>query len=308
MFPDQFEPYCYFGCDFSSAYRGTLFRFPLRNQSLARKSEISKRVYTVGDVSANIDQLVGQLSNHLLFLRSVRKISIYHLEAGQREPVLMHEAIAEIGEEENINDQNLLRFFDKNEAGAHATNRDAFYSKLMSTPDEKLPMLSYRITIRIQSLTKSLAASGARLSPPGSFSSSSSLSIQPDAGASSSATLSTSARVPLVEVDYLILAGLRGGQAKRLACDSSNRHLKLVPMGAVAACLSKRITSFGSTNADRVQTFPSIDGQVHLFKYLSLNCFLLQNVVYCILLFRLFAFFRYQSRHSYQFIRMRTGS
>jgi sacsin len=36
-FPDQFIPFEFFGCDMSSAYNGTLFRFPLRTGSQARK-------------------------------------------------------------------------------------------------------------------------------------------------------------------------------------------------------------------------------------------------------------------------------
>jgi hypothetical protein len=44
------------------------------------------------------------------------------------------------------------------------------------------------------------------------------------------------------ESTYLIVSGLRGGEAKLMACDEANRHLKLVPMGAVAACVSKFIS------------------------------------------------------------------
>jgi hypothetical protein len=107
MFPDQFEPYCFFGCDFNATFPGTLFRFPLRSPALARRSEISKRVYSVTDVQANIDQLVGQLSNYVMFLRSVRRIAVYRLAEGQRVPVLVHEALAEVAGEEKINDQSL---------------------------------------------------------------------------------------------------------------------------------------------------------------------------------------------------------
>ena len=42
-FPDQFEPFRFFGCDFSDTFPGTLFRFPLRTQGMAKISEISRR-------------------------------------------------------------------------------------------------------------------------------------------------------------------------------------------------------------------------------------------------------------------------
>jgi sacsin len=42
QFPDQFEPYSFFGCTLQERFNGTLFRFPLRTADLARESEISK--------------------------------------------------------------------------------------------------------------------------------------------------------------------------------------------------------------------------------------------------------------------------
>lgn len=41
QFPDQFEPFTFFGCTLRDAFAGTLFRFPLRTAELARESEIS---------------------------------------------------------------------------------------------------------------------------------------------------------------------------------------------------------------------------------------------------------------------------
>jgi hypothetical protein len=42
QFPDQFAPFTFFGCNLRDPFRGTLFRFPLRTEELARESEISK--------------------------------------------------------------------------------------------------------------------------------------------------------------------------------------------------------------------------------------------------------------------------
>ena len=41
--PDQFAPYCAFGCDARSIFSGTLFRFPLRTPALAARSRVSKQ-------------------------------------------------------------------------------------------------------------------------------------------------------------------------------------------------------------------------------------------------------------------------
>ena len=91
-FRHQFEPFQYFGCDFQKPFEGTLFRFPLRTPSLAKKSEISSRSYSVSDVQANLDQLTSQLSHYLLFLRSVKAIEVYHLGQDDTEPKLLHRA------------------------------------------------------------------------------------------------------------------------------------------------------------------------------------------------------------------------
>jgi sacsin len=265
MFPDQFEPYCFFGCDFNATFPGTLFRFPLRSPALARRSEISKRVYSVTDVQANIDQLVGQLSNYVMFLRSVRRIAVYRLAEGQRVPVLVHEALAEVAGEEKINDQSLLQYFNKDpSSSAQSTNRDTFYSKLMQTSDDKLPLFSHRVNVKVISYDTQMLPtmpgrndSGGRTGTEGN---------QPPAVPDSVASVSPPADIPhsTTEVEFLIVSGLRGGQAKRLACDPSNRHLKLVPMGSVAACLSRR-SYHSSSSVVNAQQFPPLNGQTFCF-------------------------------------------
>jgi hypothetical protein len=52
QFPDQFEPFCHhFGCDMTNSFNGTIFRFPLRTDALAAKSEIkSGQPYTPDDI------------------------------------------------------------------------------------------------------------------------------------------------------------------------------------------------------------------------------------------------------------------
>ena len=43
--PDQFLPYCAFGCDMEKEFAGTLFRFPLRTAQQAATSKLSRAAY-----------------------------------------------------------------------------------------------------------------------------------------------------------------------------------------------------------------------------------------------------------------------
>ncbi|KAG6773689.1 hypothetical protein POTOM_021004 [Populus tomentosa] len=45
QFPDQFSPFLHFGCDLQHPFPGTLFRFPLRSSTVARRSLIKKEGY-----------------------------------------------------------------------------------------------------------------------------------------------------------------------------------------------------------------------------------------------------------------------
>ena len=49
QFPDQFNPYCFFGCDLQKSFPGTLFRFPLRSKEGAKASEIKDHAYVIMD-------------------------------------------------------------------------------------------------------------------------------------------------------------------------------------------------------------------------------------------------------------------
>lgn len=46
-FPDQFEGFKVFGCDFKKEFDGTIFRFPLRTVEQASVSRISHRGHSV---------------------------------------------------------------------------------------------------------------------------------------------------------------------------------------------------------------------------------------------------------------------
>lgn len=225
-FPHQFMPFEFFGCDFNNAYDGTLFRFPLRSPALARRSEISKRSYTIADVEANLEQLKGQLANHLIFLRSIKSIEIYKCQEGDKVPTLLHRATSNTRDVQMQNDTSLMQFFRKD--SNTAPSREQFYKKLFSTPDSKLPLMSFKVNVLIETFETEKPSQENAL--------------------------------------YFIVSGFGGGEAKRLACDESMRHLKLVPMGSVAACMSK----IGS-NSLQPKIFPSITGQAFCFLPLPIN-------------------------------------
>ena len=72
--------------------------------------------------------------------------------------------------------------------------------------------------------------------------------------------------VPLLlsqeHVSFFVVSGLRGGQARRMACDESTQHLKLVPFGAVAACVNG--DGIGAQTLS-IAAFPPLAGQAFCF-------------------------------------------
>lgn len=247
-FRDQFEPFHFFGCDVTNKFSGTLFRFPLRTATQARKSEISKRSYTVDDMEANLEQLSGQLSNMLIFLRNVRCIDVYRCVAGTKTPALLHRATSTVSGVEKVNDQFLLSFFDKNDGnnGTNALSRDGFYKRLMATADNALPKVFSQVHIDTEAfaLPAPIVATAPKSITVGAEGNGTGITtLTPPIG-----QLAGDAQVVVASaaVDYVVASGLCGGDAKRMACLEDLRHFKLVPMGAVAACVSR--TAVGDTS------------------------------------------------------------
>lgn len=148
----------------------------------------------MGDVDGMLNNLSSQLSNHLLFLRSVTTIELYRCHAGELAPVLIKRAHASISDKETTNDQTLMTYFDKKSDRSGAVSkkisRDSFYDILSATKDENLPTSTYTVTVGVWDRQDR----------------------------------------PLEEVKYVVASGLRGGSAKHSACDPDRRHLKLVPV------------------------------------------------------------------------------
>lgn len=93
-FSDQIKPFCYFGCNGSDFFPGTLFRFPFRNDVTSSQSEISKVQVAQDDgVDLLIEGLRTNLSKVLLFLRNVKKIEMHYEGEGEFDvPELLYSA------------------------------------------------------------------------------------------------------------------------------------------------------------------------------------------------------------------------
>ena len=271
-FKDQFAPFRHFGCDFKDQYNGTLFRFPLRTTSLARRSEISKKSYTISDIQKNLNDLLPQLPNHLLFLRSVKTIEIYSSKNGQK-ACLLHKATSSLTEREGQNDQFLLQYFDKKSNFP----RETFYEKLLATPEKRLPTQSYKLKVCVDSYDSAvedklkvirekkrsdvretvesdvcdtakdfteMESEDSRVKEDLPNIGQRDIDLEEKRRKENGVVQSTIVDSQEI-VEYLVVSGLMGGEARRLSCEETSRHLKLVPLGAVAACISKKNAKSG---------------------------------------------------------------
>jgi hypothetical protein len=163
-----------------------------------------------------LQNLSAQIAQHLLFLRCVSCIEIYRCRVGEKVPILLKRASAKIESRNYVNDQFLMKFFDKksdpiapdiNANSLVLTSKNQFYDKFASTRDDQLPTSSCFVTIAVE-----------------------------ENG------------VLLNRSKFFIVSGIRGGSAKEIACDPSRRHLKLVPVSAlifigVAFCFCPQLKS-----------------------------------------------------------------
>jgi sacsin len=69
QYRDQFEPFRAFGNDFSKAFQGTLFRFPLRTAQQAAVSRLSRQTYTADSTRELLQLFVQESCGMLLFLK-----------------------------------------------------------------------------------------------------------------------------------------------------------------------------------------------------------------------------------------------
>ena len=92
QFPDQFAPLLQFGNTMATSFNGTLFRFPLRTQDTAARSDIKSEPYPPSALRDLLQAFQEGVCRTLLFLKHVRRISVYLRSDGDQEPRLWYEA------------------------------------------------------------------------------------------------------------------------------------------------------------------------------------------------------------------------
>ncbi|KAK1325685.1 hypothetical protein QJS10_CPA01g00101 [Acorus calamus] len=148
QFPDQFAPFLHFGCDLQNPYPGTLFRFPLRNENAASRSQIKKEKYAAEDVLSLFSSFSEVVAEVLLFLRNVNSVSILIKDGSTPEVQLVHRVsrqhIKSKGEPHLLH--SMLDFVRGNKKSG--MDKEQFLNKLNKTVDKDLPWSCQKIVIK----------------------------------------------------------------------------------------------------------------------------------------------------------------
>ncbi|KAF8977717.1 hypothetical protein BGZ46_007165 [Entomortierella lignicola] len=87
-YPDKLYPFAALeDIDFSNPYQGTIFRFPLRTEEQAIRSEISNTAYSVNMVDEMLSKLEKEALECLLFLKHIERIVVYERKEENSKPV-----------------------------------------------------------------------------------------------------------------------------------------------------------------------------------------------------------------------------
>lgn len=148
QFPDQFAPFLHFGCDLRSSFPGTLFRFPLRNEIVASRSQIKKEKYSPEDVQSLFLSFSEVVSEALLFLRNVKTVSMFVKDGPDHEMQLSYR-VSRL----NVNEpdkelhplHNLLSFVHGNSMSGLTEAK--FLDRLGKTMDRDLPWNCQKVAI-----------------------------------------------------------------------------------------------------------------------------------------------------------------
>ncbi|XP_077231071.1 zinc finger, C3HC4 type (RING finger) family protein [Tasmannia lanceolata] len=149
QFPDQFVPFLQFGCDLQNPFPGTLFRFPLRTENAASRSQIKKESYAPDDVLSLFSSFSEVVSEALLFLRNVKTISIFVKGGAGQDMELLHRIDKQnISEAENEPHplHTMLKFIHGDQHSG--LDNDQFFSKLSKTMDRDLPWNCQKIVVK----------------------------------------------------------------------------------------------------------------------------------------------------------------
>ncbi|KAM4120132.1 hypothetical protein ACJW30_03G110200 [Castanea mollissima] len=148
QFPDQFSPYLHFGCDLQHPFPGTLFRFPLRTESVASRSQIKKEAYAAEDVISLFTSFSEVVSDALLFLRFVKTISVFVKEGPGHEMQLIHRVDKRCISDPEVQSNALQDMFSFiNGKQRSGMDKDLFLKKLSNSIDGNLPYKWQKIVI-----------------------------------------------------------------------------------------------------------------------------------------------------------------
>ena len=202
QFPDQFSPYCKFGCDMKSRFNGTLFRFPLRDQEAANDSEISKTVFGESELDELLRTFKKAIPKFLLFLRNIGSIEVYLESDGEQDqPILLYSAA--VGKRQQLQQGHLKSWSAVSDfvtgPSTNPLSKESFYSKLTNTPEQNLPNSQHLVTIILSSDGKKSMD------------------------------------------QYLVCVALGGRRCKEFACSEKHRHMKFLPWAGVAAHVKSKI-------------------------------------------------------------------
>ncbi|EFJ19830.1 hypothetical protein SELMODRAFT_152901 [Selaginella moellendorffii] len=132
-FPDQFSPYCAFGCDMRRPFGGTLFRFPLRSAEQAATSKLSKQSYTSTDMLELLRDLYHEIVQVMLFLKNVERVEFYEWSAGSSSPTLLYSCAVRLPTSEIRSHRQLfLRLSKGKDAAASEETKDVFRLELVT--------------------------------------------------------------------------------------------------------------------------------------------------------------------------------
>jgi hypothetical protein len=137
QFQDQFAPYLFFGCNMKEYYYGTLFRFPLR--SINHNSKIKSQPYSREKIMSLLNQFKANIVHSMIFLRHVKKISVYLNSEENAEPALLYEAF--VSKRDDKEWSSLTNFLNP------SISKEAMYGRLMRTPEDQLPKCTQKVEI-----------------------------------------------------------------------------------------------------------------------------------------------------------------
>ncbi|KAL3718738.1 hypothetical protein ACJRO7_003791 [Eucalyptus globulus] len=151
QFPDQFSPFLHFGCDLQHPFPGTFFRFPLRNATVASRSQIKKETYTPEDVMSLFVSFSEVVSDALLFLRNVKTISIFVKEGTGHEMQLFHRVQKHVIQEPQAEHQASHQIFSFIDGNKHSgMDKGQFVRKLVESIGKDHPCRCQKVIVREQ--------------------------------------------------------------------------------------------------------------------------------------------------------------